>query len=100
MERNTEGLLGLVQTRLMNCVLETLGLGDKCTTSKATPAEDKPLVKDPDGAPLSGEFSYNIIVGMLLYLAGYSQPNIAYAINHELMLKSVGRYVKVTRKEI
>jgi hypothetical protein len=66
-------------------------------------------VKDADGAPPSGEFSYSSVVGMLLYLSGHSRPDIAYAVNcaarymfcprhsHETALKRIGRYLKATR---
>ena len=49
------------------------------------------------------------VVGILLYLSGHSQPDIAYAINycarymfnsrlsHEKVLKRIGRYLKATR---
>jgi hypothetical protein len=79
------------------------------TSGKCTPAEAKPLVKDADGGPVVGDFSYSSVVGMLLYLAGHNQHDIAYAVNcfarymfcpkrsHELALKRIGRYLKVTR---
>ena len=76
---------------------------------KATPAEGKPLVKDEDGLDAKREFNYSSVVGMLLYLAGHSRPDIAYAVNctarymfsakrsHEEALKRIGRYLKATR---
>ncbi len=81
------------------------------TKCKWTPAESKPLVKDADGEPISGDFSYSSVVGMLLYLAGHSRPDIAYAVNcavrymfcpkhsHEVALKRIGRYLKATRDQ-
>ena len=97
------------QTVLIDQVIETLGLDLGTTSGKFTPAEAKPLVKDADGEPALGEFSYSSIVGMLLYLAGHTRPDIAYAVNccarymfcpkrsHELALKRIGRYLKATR---
>lgn len=53
-------------------------------------------------------FSYASVVGMLLYLAEHSHPDIAYAVNccvrymlnpclsHEQALKRIGRYLKAT----
>ena len=79
-------------------------------TPKWTPSEAAPLVKDAEGAPATGAFSYSSVVGMLLYLSGHTCPNIyAYAVNcapwymfcpkksHEEALKQIGRYLKATR---
>ncbi len=103
MQRDSQtGLLELTQTGLIDRVLETLGLDDGSTRCKWTPAEAKPLVKDEDGPPMSRDFSYSSVVGMLRYLAGHTRPNIAYAISccarymfcpkrsHELALKRIG----------
>ncbi len=77
-------------------------------TPKWTPAEAAPLVKDSEGAPETGAFSYSSVVGMLLYLSGHTCSDIAYAVNcaawymfcpkksHEEALKRIGRYLKAT----
>jgi hypothetical protein len=102
------GLLEMKQTGLIKQVIEALGLDDGYSKGKHTPSEAKPLVKDPDGEEAHGKFSYGSIIGMLLYLSGHTQPNIAYAVNccacymfcpkhsHELALKRIGRYLKQT----
>ena len=73
-----------------------------------TPAEAKSLVKDTDGEVAHGDFSYSIVVGMLLYLSKHSRPEFACAVNcaacymlcprqsHEHALKRIGRYLKAT----
>ena len=73
---------------------------------KATPAETKSLVKNTNGEAAHGDFSYNRIVCILLYLSGHLQPDIAYAVNfvaccmfcprhfHDLALKRIGRHPK------
>ena len=78
------------------------------TSGKFTPAESKPLVKDAYRDPALRDFSYNIVVGMLLYLAGHMLPDIASAANccsrymfcpkrsHEFALKRIGRYLNAT----
>jgi hypothetical protein len=97
------------QEGLINRVIEAMGLDVGMINPKWTPAEGAPLVKDSEGAPASGTFSYSSVVGMLLYLSGHSRPDIAYAVNcaarymfnprksHEEALKRIGRYLKATR---
>ncbi len=66
-------------------------------------------MKDADDEPVLGDFSYSSVVGMLLFLAGHTRFDIAYAVNccarymfcpkqsHELALKRIGQYLKATR---
>ena len=77
-------------------------MGISATSGKLTPAEAKPLVKDADGNPAMGDFSYSSVVGMLMYLAEHKRPNTADVVNccakymfcpkrpHELTLKRIG----------
>jgi hypothetical protein len=110
LERDADtGLIEMRQIGLIDRVIAALGLDDGAAKSKFTPAEAKPLVKDEEGEPGSGQFSYSSVVGMLLYLAGHTRPDITYAVNccarymfshkrsHELALKRIGRYLKATR---
>ena len=110
LERDPDtGLLEMKQTGLIDRVLDALGLDVGTVNGKATPAENAPLTKDEDGDPASGDFNYASVVGMLLYLAGHSRPDITYAVNcaarymfcprrsHEEALKRIGRYLKATR---
>jgi hypothetical protein len=102
----SSGLLEMKQTGLIKRVIEALGLDDGYAKGEHTPAESKPLVKDADREGVHGGFCYSIVVGMLLFLSGHTQPNIAYAVNccarymfcpkhsHELALKCIGRYLK------
>ena len=58
-----------------------MGLDIGSVRGKWTRAESKPLAKDEDGDPTSFTFNYASLVGMLLYLAEHTHPDIAYAIN-------------------
>jgi hypothetical protein len=109
MTRTEEGLLEMKQTGLIDRILDALGLDSKLSTNKWTPAETKLLTCDTDGEPIQGSYSYASVVGMMLYLAGHTRPDIAYAVNccarymfaprlvHEVALKRIGRYLKATR---
>lgn len=109
MTRTEEGFIEMKQVGLIDRILDALGLDSKLATNKYTPAEAKPLTRDVDGEGPQGSFSYASVVGMLLYLAGHSRPDIAYAVNccarymfnprlsHEQALKRIGRYLKATR---
>ena len=110
MERDpTTGLIEMKQEGLILRIIEAMGLDVGIVNSKWTPAEAAPLVKDSEGAPATGAFSYSSVVGMLLYLSGHTRPDIAYAVNcaarymfcprksHEEALKRIGRYLKATQ---
>jgi len=97
----------LTQTGLIQRVLEAMGLQD--SSSKETPAEKGCLTKDLDGPPKSESWNYRSVVGMLMYLATNSRPDISFAVNqcarfsndprriHEKALKRIGRYLKGTK---
>ena len=107
--QDKSGQISLTQIGLIDRIIESLGLQGDTVNPKSTPAERKPLTKDSDGTPWDASFSYASVVGMLLYLAGHTRPDIAYAVNscarytfcpkksHEAALKRIGRYLKLTR---
>jgi len=110
LEKTEAGLIEMKQTGLIDRVIIATGLDTKMATPKWTPCENKnPLVRDEDGDLATGEFSYASVVGMLLYLAGHTRPDIAYAVNccarymfnprksHETAVKRIARYLKATR---
>ncbi len=82
MERDPDtGLLEMKQEGLTLRIIEALGLDVGTVTPKWTPAEAALLVKDSEGAPATGTFSYSSVVGMMLYLSGHTYPDIAYAVD-------------------
>ena len=74
-----------------------------------TPATEQRLPKDENGEPCNETFNYASVVGMLMYLAGNTRPDISFAVHqcarythfprhsHEVALKRIGRYLIGTR---
>ena len=77
---------------------------------KDTPATDV-LTKSLDKPAFSGDYNYRSVVGMMLYLANTSHPDIAFAVNqcarfstnprepHHKAIKRIVGYLKKTRNE-
>jgi len=97
----------LKQEGLISKVLETTGMQD-CNPD-AVPAAPKPLGKDPHGDPFEESWNYRSVVGQLLYLAGNSRPDIAFAVHqaarfshdpkksHGVAVKRIVRYLQGTK---
>ena len=100
--------LEMRQDGLIERCIEAVGL-DNATTRDTPCQTNTPLVRDDDGEPAIGDFNYASVVGMLMYLAGHTRPDIAYAVNccarymfnpkrsHEEAVKRIVRYLKATR---
>ncbi|KAL7474263.1 hypothetical protein ACHAW6_000243 [Cyclotella cf. meneghiniana] len=77
----------------------------------STPTKVRPLPKDINGVPASGNINNPTVVGMLLYLCSHSFRDITFAIDqvsrytfmpichHELALVQIGHYHKGTKDE-
>ena len=102
------GSFEILQTGLIERILQASGMID-CNPAK-TPAAKLPLGSDLGGNKhFEGKEKYSSIVGMLLYLAGHSRPDIAFAVHqvarfthnptrkHQTALKTILRYLKGTR---
>lgn len=106
-EKNENGLISLTQTGLIDRIITTLGLDS--ANSKKTPAPLEPLGLDRNGPKFADEYNYASVVGMLLYLANNTRPDITYAVSqcaryshrttdlHSKYLKRIGRYLLHTR---
>jgi hypothetical protein len=104
MSKRKDGSIELLQTGLIDRILKVMGLEESHV--KSTPSEVKALGKDDDGDTCSEPWSYASVVGMLMYLASNSRPDIAYAVHscarfthcpkrvHEKALKRIARYLK------
>ena len=69
----------LIQTGLINRILIATQIED-CNIN-FTPADKVTMSKDLDGNPCRENWDYRSIVGMLLYLAGSTCPDIVYAVH-------------------
>ena len=106
---NSQGTITLTQEGLTKRIVEALDISDK--PIKHTPAVRQPLVKDPNGDPPDGRYSYASVIGMMLYLSGHSRPDIQYAVSqcarfihgtkqsHEEALERIGQYLKGTMEK-
>ena len=61
-------------------MIKDLGLDNGASKVKFNPCEAKTLVNDKDGIPMSGKFRYSGIVGIMMYLDGNNQMDLAYAL--------------------
>ena len=116
--RDVSAFLGIQFTRSGDTIeLKQVGLIDKVIeatgmqgcTPQAVPADAKTLGKDKDGPAFKETWNYRSVVGMLLYLAGNSRPDIAFAVHqaarfshdprqsHAVAVKKIVRYLKGTR---
>jgi hypothetical protein len=107
MHKREDGSIELQQTGLIDRILKVMGLTD--ARERSTPADVKSLGKDENGEPCSEPWSYASVVGMMMYLASNSRPDIAFAVHscarfthcarriHEKGLKRIARYLKGTR---
>lgn len=96
----------LTQPGLIHKVLEAAGMQDCHPVS--TPAVTTPLGSDKHGRPFQEEWEYASIIGMLMYLANNSRPDIAFAVHqcarfthsprhsHSVAIKRILRYLKGT----
>lgn len=96
----------LTQTGLINRILNTCHMIN--CNAKDTPASTTALGSDLSGPPFSHDFSYPSAIGMLMYLASNSRPDIAFAVHqcarfthspkqsHAEALLRICRYLKGT----
>jgi hypothetical protein len=78
-EDKSAGTITLTQKGLIKKVIKAAGLED-CNPNW-TPASTQALGLDPDGPPIKETWVYPSIVGMLLYLATNTRPDISFAVS-------------------
>jgi histone deacetylase 1/2 len=78
-EDKAAGTITLTQKGLIKKVIAAAGL-EHCNPTR-TPAASAALGIDPAGEPYSESWNYPSIVGMLLYLATNTRPDISFAVS-------------------
>ena len=98
----------MTQEGLIDRIIDAMGLDVNHITSKWTQCIKAPISKDLDVDLYSESFAFASIVGMLLYMAGYSCPEIYYCMSqferltfcpkhyHKVGLKLIGPYLLAT----
>ena len=104
---HNNGSIELSQKGLIQRIITAAKLEN--ATPKHTPSDTVPLPSDRSGTAYSETFNYASLIGMLIYLAGHTRPDIAYAvhqcarftfapkISHESALKRIVRYLIHTK---
>ena len=107
LKRNEDGTVTLSQTGLIGRIVEALGL--TAANGTRTPAQKAALPRDVDGEEYAEAFNYASVVGMMMYLACNSRPDIAFAVHqcarhthrptalHAKYIKQIGRYLQGTK---
>jgi hypothetical protein len=102
------GSMTMTQPSMIDQVLKALGLSDDSKCHK-TPATSPPLHAHKDGAERTERWNYKSVIGMLIFLAKNTRPDIEYAVHqcarfqlnpkkaHENAVKRIGRYLLGTR---
>jgi hypothetical protein len=108
--RLDDNSFNLTQPKLIDSILEDLGLGHDSTSTKQVPmATTKLLSRHPDSEPFDEHFHYRRAIGKLNFLEKSTRPDIAYAVHqcarfcekpkkeHGNAVKWIGRYLLATR---
>ena len=69
----------LMQMELIGRIFKATGTEN--LNPKSISTEIKTIGRELDGDPCKENWDYRLIVGMLLYLAGSSHPEISYAVH-------------------
>lgn len=106
-ERKPDGSIWMVQSGLIDKIIEATGLTD-CKPN-STPTTREALGSNPDGAIMTESWNYRSVVGMLLYLSTNTRPDIAFAVSqvarfsheprqsHATAVKMIVRYLAGTK---
>ena len=105
----SSGTIKISQPALITRILEVLSLDGNEATKMHDTLAVKTLTIDEDGETRKSEWSYRSVIGMLMYLASSTQPDILFAVHqcakyssnpklsHDEGVKRIGRYLKKIR---
>ena len=105
-QRSDDDSVNMIQTGLIQKILEATGMTE-CNPNK-TPSTREALGSDLEGECMDDSWNYRSVVGMLLYLATNTRPDIAYAVSqvarfshspkksHATAVKMIVRYLSGT----
>ena len=105
----SNGSIKMSQAGLIKKILDATDMND-CNSNR-TPSTKEALPSDDNGPPMEEPWSYRSVVGMLLYLATNTRPDIAYAVSqvarfsnnpkksHSSAVKTIIRYLSGTMNE-
>jgi hypothetical protein len=108
-ERREDGSINCTQKGLIKKILTAACMED-CNPN-VTPAATAALGSDPEGEPMSENWNYRGICGMLLYLSTNTRPDISFAVSqvcrfsnepkqsHAAAVKHILRYLKGTSND-
>jgi hypothetical protein len=108
-KKQPDGTLVLTQKGLIGRILEALEMTD--CKPESTPAVPPPIGSSKDSPPFDHRYNYRSIIGMAMYLAGTTRPDISFAIHqlarfsadprmaHHTGVHRLARYLKKTQTE-
>ena len=108
-DHHSDGTIHLTQKRLIQSILDDLGLNSPNVKCHSTPmASSKLLSRHPNSPAFDQSFDYRRVIGKLLFLEKSSRPDLTYAVHqcarfshdpkveHGNAVKRIGRYLKGT----
>jgi len=108
-EKQGSRKFNLTQTGLINKVLKASDM-ETCN-SVETPAFTAALRSDKEGPPFDESWKYATVIGMLMYLASNSRPDLSFAVHqcarfthapqhsHAIAVKRILRYLQGTKEK-
>ena len=106
-DKGPDGTITMSQPALIQRILTALDLAGENVRMHDTPANTV-LFRDEDGAKRIQSWNYRSVIGMLMFVATSTRPDIAFAVHqcakfnanpkrcHEEAVKRIGRYLKRT----
>ena len=108
-DHHSDGTIHMTQKRLIQSILDDLGLNSPNVKCHSTPmSSSKLLSRHPNSPDFDNSFDYRRVIGKLLFLEKSTRPDLTYAVHqcarfshdpkveHGNAVKCIGRYLKGT----